>query len=50
VSQINRDNLNSIGIEAPRHYMNKKREYVKDKIHEIATNDKNIKNLCRDLN
>jgi 3-dehydroquinate dehydratase len=52
VSQINGDNLNSIGYEASRHYMNKKRDYLEDRIHEIATNNKNknIKNLCRDLN
>jgi hypothetical protein len=33
--------------EASRHFRNKKREYLKDKINELATNSKN-KNI-RDL-
>jgi hypothetical protein len=37
----------SIRLEADRHFRNKKREYLKDKIDELATNSKN-KNI-RDL-
>jgi hypothetical protein len=36
-----RDNLNNIGREASRHFRNKKREYLKDKTDELATNSKN---------
>jgi hypothetical protein len=39
--------LNNVKHEASRHVRNKKREYLKDKIDEIATNSKN-KNI-RDL-
>jgi hypothetical protein len=46
-SEINRDNLNNVRHEASRHFRNKKREYLKDKINELATNSKN-KNF-RDL-
>jgi hypothetical protein len=35
------DNQNNIRHEANRHFRNKKREYLKDKINEIATNRKN---------
>jgi hypothetical protein len=45
--EINWDNLNNVRHEASRHFRNKKREYLKDKINELATNSKN-KNL-RDL-
>jgi hypothetical protein len=34
-------NLNHIRRETSRHYRNKKREYLKDKIDELATNSKN---------
>jgi hypothetical protein len=37
------DNMNYIGREACRHFSNKKREYPKDKINELAMNSKNIK-------
>jgi hypothetical protein len=40
-SEINRDNLNNVRREASRHFRNKKREYLKDKINELATNSKN---------
>jgi hypothetical protein len=40
-SEINEDNLNNVRREASRHFMNKKREYLKDKINELATNSKN---------
>jgi hypothetical protein len=41
-SQINGDNFNNVKHEASRHYRNKKREYLKDKINKLATNSKNI--------
>jgi hypothetical protein len=46
-SQINGDNLNNIRHEASRHFRDKKREYLKEKINDLATNRKNksIKNL-----
>jgi hypothetical protein len=40
-SEINGDNLNNIRQEASRYFRNKKREYQKDKIDELATNSKN---------
>jgi hypothetical protein len=41
-SQINEDNLNEVRcVEANRHFMNKKGEYLEDKIYEIAMNSKN---------
>jgi hypothetical protein len=46
-SEINGDNLNNVRREASRHFRNKKREHLKDKIKELATNSKN-KNI-RDL-
>jgi hypothetical protein len=38
--------------EASRHFRNKKREYLKDKINEFETNSKykNIRNLYRGIN
>jgi hypothetical protein len=46
-SEMNGDNLNSIRCEASRHLRNKKREYQKHKINELATNSKD--NKIRDL-
>jgi hypothetical protein len=46
-SKINGDNMNNIRCEASRHFRNKKREYLKDKINNLVTNSKN-KNI-RDL-
>jgi hypothetical protein len=40
------DNLNSERREASRDFRNKKREYLKDKINDCATNSKN-KNIKR---
>jgi hypothetical protein len=40
-SEINGDNLNEVRREASRHFRNEKREYLKDKINELATNSKN---------
>jgi hypothetical protein len=51
-SEINGDNLNNVRSEASRHLRNKKREYLKDKINELATNskNKNIRDLYRGIN
>jgi hypothetical protein len=35
-SEINGDNLNNIRREASRHFRNKKEEYLKEKINEVA--------------
>jgi hypothetical protein len=40
-SEINGDNLKNIRREASRHFRNKKMEYLKDRINELATNSKN---------
>jgi hypothetical protein len=39
-NEINGDNLNNVRCEASRHIRNKKREYLKDKINELAINSK----------
>jgi hypothetical protein len=44
--EINGDNLNNIRCETSRHFRNKKRQYLKDRIDELATNSKN-KNIKR---
>jgi hypothetical protein len=51
-SKINRTNLNNIRHETSRHFRNKMREYLKDKIDELATNskNKNIRDLYRGIN
>jgi hypothetical protein len=51
-SEINGDNLNNVRHEASRYFRNKKREHLKDKINELATNskNKNIRDLCRGIN
>jgi hypothetical protein len=51
-SKINGNNLNNVRREASRHFRNKKREYLKDKINELATNskNKNIRYLYRGIN
>jgi hypothetical protein len=41
--EINGDNLNNIRREASRHFRNEKREYLKDKINELARNSKKKK-------
>jgi hypothetical protein len=46
-SEENEDNLSDVKQEANRHFRNKKREYLKDKIKELESNSKN-KNI-RDL-
>jgi hypothetical protein len=40
-SEINGDNLDNVRREASRYFRNKKREHLKDKIKELATNSKN---------
>jgi hypothetical protein len=42
-SEINWDNLCNIRCEAGRHFRNEKRDFLKDRINEIATNSKNKK-------
>jgi hypothetical protein len=37
--EINGDNLTNVGCETSRYFRNKKREYLKDKINELATNE-----------
>jgi hypothetical protein len=51
-SDINGDNLNNVKHEASRYFRNKKREHLKDKINELATNSKNnnIRDLYRGIN
>jgi hypothetical protein len=51
-SEANGDNLNTVRREASRNLRNKKREYLKDKINELATNgkNKNIRDLYRGIN
>jgi hypothetical protein len=48
----NGDNLTILRREASRCFRNKKREYLKDKINELAMNskNKNIRDLYRGLN
>jgi hypothetical protein len=50
--EINEDNLNNVRREASRYFRNKKMEYLKDKINELATNcmNKNIRALYRGIN
>jgi hypothetical protein len=51
-SEINGDNLNNVKCEANIYFRNKKKEYLKYKIIEPATNskNKNIKELYRGIN
>jgi hypothetical protein len=51
-SVVNEDNLSNVKREASRHFRNKKREYLKDKINELESNNKNknIRDLCRGIN
>jgi hypothetical protein len=50
--KISGDNLNNVKREASKHFRNKRREYLKDRINELATNskNKNIRNLYRGIN
>jgi hypothetical protein len=51
-SEINGDNLNNVRREASRHFRNRKRKCLRDKINELATNskNKNIRDLYRGIN
>jgi hypothetical protein len=44
--------MNSVRCEASRYYRNKGREYLKDKINELATDSKNkfIRDLYKGIN
>jgi hypothetical protein len=46
------DNLNNVRREGSRYFRNKKREYLKDIINELAINSEhtNIKDLYRGIN
>jgi hypothetical protein len=49
---VNEDNMSTVRREASRHFKNKKREYLKDKINELESNskNKNIRDLYRGIN
>jgi hypothetical protein len=49
---VNEDNLSDVWQGASRHFRNKKREYLKDKINELESNskNKNIRDLYRGIN
>jgi hypothetical protein len=49
---VNEDNLNDVRREASRHFRNKKREYLKDKINELESSNKNknMRDLYRGIN
>jgi hypothetical protein len=51
-NEIIGDNLNNVMSEASRYFRNKKKEYLKGKINELATNskNKNIRELYRGIN
>jgi hypothetical protein len=51
-SEIYGDNLNNIRRETSSHFRNKKREYLRDKIDEVATisKNKNITDLYGGIN
>jgi len=51
-SQSSVDNLNNVRRDARRHFMNKKKAYLKAKIEELETNSKinNIMDLYKDIN
>jgi hypothetical protein len=51
-SQINGDNLKNLRCETSRTFRNKKREYMKGKINDLESNNKNknIRDLYRGIN
>jgi hypothetical protein len=51
-NQINGDSLKGLRSEASRTFRNKKREYLKGKINELETNNKNknVRNLFKGIN
>ena len=50
-NQNNVYNLNNVRREASRHFRNKKKEYIKQKINELETNGKksNIRDVYRGI-
>jgi hypothetical protein len=50
-SEANENNVSDIRREVSRHFSNKKREYLKDKINELESNskNKNIRDLYRGI-
>jgi hypothetical protein len=48
---VNEGNLCNVGWETSRHFRNKKREYLKDKINELESNcaNKNIRDIYRGI-
>jgi restriction endonuclease S subunit len=52
LSEINGNNLNNVRRRASRYFRNKKQEYLKDKVNELAMNskNKNIRDLYRGIN
>jgi hypothetical protein len=51
-NQINRDNVQNLRCETSKTFRNKKREYLKGKINELKTSNKNknIRDLYRGIN
>jgi hypothetical protein len=49
-NQINGGNLQNLRRETSRIFRNRKREYLKVKINELETNNKNIRDLYRGIN
>jgi hypothetical protein len=51
-SEVNEDNLSDARREASRHFRNKEREYLKNRINELESNskNKNIRDLYRGIN
>jgi hypothetical protein len=51
-SEVSEGNLSGVRREASRHFRNKEREYLKDKINELGSSskNKNIRDLYRGIN
>jgi hypothetical protein len=51
-SEVNEDNLSDVRREASRRFMNKKREYLEEKINDLesTTINKDIRDLYRGIN
>jgi hypothetical protein len=49
---VNEDNLSNVWWEVSRHFRNKKREYLKDRINELESNgiNNNTKDIIRGIN
>jgi hypothetical protein len=52
LNEVNQDNLNNVRCENSRHFRNRKREYLKDRVNELEMNSKkkNIRDLYRGIN